>query len=534
MKKRYNLPLGIAVILLLFSVFFSAFDFISPKSKSKSKDGYFVELNKDKMTELKDNDEKQNVSNSSEVDKSFSSNLPLVLIDLDEKIPDGYYFDKTTDSFKLSEAEPFAYGEIKVINNEQGINKLSDDEEMSSKMKIKYRGNTSLTYDKKQFGIKLLDDDGNENEVPILGMEADEDWILNISMSDKSLMRNYIAFNVCGLVMENTPNVRYCEVIIKNGDSYEYQGLYLMMESIKKSSGRVDIQSYKEGKNFTSYLLRRDRYNEDGIMLDTKKSSKEEISFGYLEVKYPSEKEMNDKLYNYILNDVDKIEQIIYSDNYEVFKSYNHYIDEDSFVDYFLLNEFFMNLDAGRYSTYLYKEPGGKLKIGPVWDFDICADNYSDKATDLKNVMLNERPWFEKLVNSSEFTNKLINRYKELRRTVLSDKNIAEYIDETSAYIEEAQERDYKRWNESYSKMRLTNTEDDNGLVIDRNSDNFDEEVQRLKQNLNIHGNKILSNLEELDRENDIYYTQNIYAGFSVIFLILFFSSVIIVRRQYS
>ncbi len=526
MKKKYILYLKIIFLLLIFSVFFSSIKF----NKLKDKGQYFTELS------LKNSSDDMNdeLLDDYTVKEDFSTHLPLVVIDLENNtIPNEYKYDAKTESFKLSsDTDPYVCGSIRVIDNVYKSNKLSDYGQLYSKMKIKYRGNTSITYDKKQYGIKLLDENGNENEQSVLGMEADEDWILNISMADKSLIRNYLALNICGEIMNNTPNAKYCEVVMKKGNSYEYEGLYLMMESVKKSKGRVDISSYEEGEKYTSYLLRRDRYNENGIMLDTEASKKQQC-YGYLEVKYPSIKNMNDNLYNYILNDINNIEQIIYSDNYDRFSTYSEYIDEDSFIDYFILNEFFMNYDAGNNSTYLYKDLGEKLKIGPVWDFDISIDNYKKTLENLKKLNFDEHPWFERLVRSKSFTTKLVKRYKQLRKDVLSYEYIDNRIDDTVDYIRSAQIRDYQRWKNSYSELTLDEIKDENGILVDRTNEDFNSEIQRIKDNLKIHGEYLLFNLESLNSSNDRNYSRRMYGGFTIIFLLIFFSSIIMVRRRY-
>lgn len=537
MKRRYILYVGIMLLLIMFG-------FVLGKTKWDkhiTTDNSFAELSNDMMLQEKISmqesikDEDKYINDDFTVNDKFATHLPLVIIDLnDGKIPEDYEYNSETDSFEISDGtDPYLTAHMKIINNDDKANSINDKEEISSKIKVKYRGNTSMTYAKKQYAIKLLDDNGNQYKQSLLGMESDEDWILNISMSDPSLIRNYLALNIGGQVMGETPDVRYCELIVKNGDKYEYKGLYLMMESVKKSEGRVDISSYESGKEYSSYLLRRDRFKDSRMILNTDASLNEQC-YGWLEIKYPGEKYMHDKLYDYILNDVNKIEQIIYSDDHKIFNTYSNYIDLDSFVDYFLINEFFMNYDAGNNSTYMYKEIGSKLKIGPFWDFDLAVDNYGKELTNLNNIAFVNQAWFERLVNSEKFTKRLIERYKELRNDILSYDSIEKNIDKTVSYLGNAIERDYTRWQEEYENLNYRKLKDHNGITVDRNFISFENEINKVKDNLRIHGTSMEYSLEDLNYKNKSDYGRSSYTGLAAMFLLSFLCSVIIVRRRYS
>ena len=218
--KKYKLYTVVLCILLLFTICFAQFK----NENSSDKDSRFVELsNEEKIN----NSTEQIINDDYTVREDFTSHLPLVVIDLEgNTIPDDYKYNSDSESFELKEDEnPYSEASMRIINNNNGTNSILDDEEISSKIKIRYRGNSSIRYEKKQFGIKIVNDNGEESELPIMGMEADEDWILNISMIDPSLIRNYLAFNISGQIMEYSPDVRYSEVILKDGDSYKYQGL---------------------------------------------------------------------------------------------------------------------------------------------------------------------------------------------------------------------------------------------------------------------------------------------------------------------
>ncbi|MCQ2523790.1 MAG: CotH kinase family protein [Lachnospiraceae bacterium] len=471
-------------------------------------------------------------TNDFEIDESFESHLPIVVIECDDEIPNAYHYDTQAERFVLRDGvEPYVSGQISVINNDNCINRLSDSPEISSNMRIKYRGNSSLVYAKHQYRINLTDEEGNASEEDMLGMGKETDWILNISMIDSTLIRNYMVYSICHNMSDYTPDVRFCEVVLKNEAGFQYEGVYLLMEVVEQGKDRVDIKEYSGKKDYSSYLVRRDRYDEEGLMLDTY-ATKNELCYGYLDLRYPKSDKLNDKIVNYITDDLSQIEKVIFSDKEREFLKYPSYIDEDSFVDYFLINEFFANYDAGNNSTFMYKDVRGKLSIGPVWDYDNIADNMGEYLLDPSVISFHGQPWFNKLVQSESFCKKLEKRYAQLRKQYFSDEYINTFIDDTTKYLGNAQKRDWSRWSEYYTSDRFKLIEDSDGIVIDRNYNDYENIVQRLKDVLNTHGEYIPAELERITLEcryKDAYRT---HAGYAILFLILFFSSIIIGRRK--
>lgn len=530
MKKKSISIFSVIVLLIGFCIVFSI-----ARRPEQSDDNTRYEQHEVKMAEgadpslgitgFKDGDYS--------VDPDFVSHLPLVVIDLEgNKIPDAYAFDKSSGRFVLKEGvDPYVGGKISVIDNASNVNTLSDQPSEESDIQIKYRGNSSVIYNKHQFRIKLQNQDGENNPLDIMGMGADSDWILNISMIDASLVRNYMAMNIAGQIMPYVPDVRYCEVIMKDGDHYVYQGLYLMMESVKAGDNRVDISKYKSKHNYTSYLVRRDRYDEEDTMLNTY-ATQNKLCYGYLALRYPSGDDVNAKVINYVTDDISKTEKVLFSNYKNEFMKYKQYIDEDSFVDYFLINEYFANYDAGNNSTYMYKDVGGKLTIGPVWDYDNDLDNIGKYMLDPETISFEGQAWFPQLLQSESFCKKLISRYQELRKTVLSDEYINNYVDQVSAYLGNAQKRDWSRWNDEYTKERFDVLEDKDGIPVDRNLTTFDENTQKVKDICNEHAEYILPQLQKLLSECKYKAAYNTYTEYGIAFIVLLLSVIVIVRRR--
>lgn len=423
--------------------------------------------------------------------------------------------------------------QVQIIDNEDELNKIGDTPAIDTISSIRHRGNSSLYYDKKQYGLKFFNEDGTDHNVEVMGMEAGSEWVLNGTFLDKSLIRNYLAYNISGEIMDYAPNLRFCEVFIYDGEAYTYQGLYTMIESVERAVSRVNISKYDEERVESAYIIRRDRFSEDEIMLYNY-ATQNQLTKEWLGVKYPSESKLTKETLEYIENDISKFEKVLYSDDYETFMTYTDYIDVDSFVDYYVINEFFGNYDAGLHSTYAHKDLTGKLTMGPVWDFDSAMDNASPWELDTDAVAFQSAPWFDALVKDEKFCQKVNERYKELRKSYFSDLYINQYIDETVAYLGKALERDQLLWGYVFEAKYLNNEENCYGVVNDRNVDTYDEEIQRMKLALHKHA-------EYLD--GNFYYdimayhmpkpeTMSVLVSLALLFVISFFIIVIIVRQE--
>lgn len=470
------------------------------------------------------------------LNSNFSTNLPLVVINTDGvKVPINGKYNPELDRYQnIPDLEPYIDGSISVIDNKE-INKLEDTPTSYSHIKIKRRGNSSMDYSKGQYLMKLVTESGQENEVSLLGMGEDNEWVLNGSVVDKSMMRNYLGYRIASQILPYTPDSKYCEVVMEENGKYKYEGVYLLLENIKQGTERVNIASYKNSESYSSYMLRRDRYDDENIMLDTY-AIQNKLGDGYLGMVYPSKNNITDETVKYVENDISQIEQILYSDSYKIFSNYPKYIDVDSFVDYALVNEYFANYDAGYHSTYMYKDIKGKLKMGPVWDFDQAMDNYKNAILESDKIAFMETPWFKELRRDPKFVEKVVSRYADLRRKQLSDENVLKTIDEVQRYLGAAQQREWTRWAKEYSlgKDKLPAYVDDDGDTIRRDSKEYELEIYKIKTILLKHGNSIAEELPKY-KNNDIVKAENASIENSLLILLflgVFFTAVIYVRRR--
>lgn len=438
---------------------------------------------------------------------SFHSQLPIVVMKLEGPVTE-YKSFKESREIIYEELEPYVDGEISIFSKEEygGENYLTDQPAYTSKIEIKKRGHTSFSYDKSQYRIKTVTEDGMENKADVLGMGEGDEWVLNGSMADKSMMRNYLPLRIAseaggsGMSLDS----RYCEVLLETEKGYEYQGVYLLMETAARGENRVDIDPSKTGKAYTSYIVRRDRYTGFDVMLDTF-GRLSGLSEEWIGVKYPPEAKMTEKQKQFIEEDFSRTEAVIYSEDENVFKTYDRYIDLDSFVDYFLINEFFGNYDAGNHSTYMYKNSGGKLQIGPVWDFDQAMNNYFAEEMDAETLAFQTKPFFKQLCRDKRFIDCLKERYSVLRRGPLSEEHVKETITEIQAYLKNAQKREWYRWSADYLDGGFSNIHNyylqdytKDGVVISRFNDIYEQEIYNIRTYLHQHGNAIQTELTKL------------------------------------
>lgn len=244
--------------------------------------------------------------------------------------------------------------------------------------------------------------------------------------------------------MEWAPDVRYCEVFL-NG---EYQGLYVMTESIEVDEDRLPLREYDDRQTETSYLIERNRVGstDDPINTFGGQAGYTEYELGIL---YPKALDMTGETRRWIIDNINEMEKLLYSYDYDEWDyGYYNFLDVDSFVDYALINEVSANLDAGSLSTYAYKPLGGKLTMGPVWDFNNAFGLYE---IDPQDFFMQDSPWFFMLYKDETFVNRLISRYQSLRKTWFDEEYLMNYIDETIRFLGPAIDRNFDKWGYSFN-----------------------------------------------------------------------------------
>lgn len=504
MKKNIKIMLGIILLTVVFCLTFGSLKFLS-----EDRDERYIDhiVNKDVDSSIGMSEIPENRI----VDNTFTSHLPLIIIDTQgEEIVNYKKYNAETDSFEEPEGiDPYCMIRLTVIDNENHTNSLTDDASIESLGKIKIRGNSSASshLPKHQYRIKLLDSEGNSNKENLLGLGSESTWIINSTIKDISYIRNYLAYNIAGQIEPFQSDVRFCEVLFKNGNSYEYVGLYMLYEPVLVSENRINI-SKNESKYDVGlgYLLRKDRYDKTAVTINTwasengyyeKVGEKNSRGESYFTLEYPKNENVNQAVIDSVKNDLTRIEKLLYSNDENQLMKIDQYLDLESFADYFIINEFFGNYDAGMYSTYMYKSPNGKLKMGPYWDFDAGMDNAGTMLADVDKFALTSYPWFNQLLKRKDFVDLIKKRYYELRGTILNESYLNSFIDDAQKYLGNAVLRDRSAYDNYVNKLSVLEKED-LGLTIDRRRDNVADEIQRIKDYLHEHGDYMDKHIDDL------------------------------------
>jgi CotH kinase protein len=376
-----------------------------------------------------------------------STYLPLLVIDTDRQpIPN----------------EPRITAFMKLIDRGLGnYNPISDPgNEYSGQISIETRGESSAWFSpKKSYSFETQTDSGENNNVSLLGLPEENDWVLYAPYSDKSLVRNVLTYELFTEMGNYAPRTRFVEVVVNN----VYSGLYILTEKIKRDESRVDIAKLKpedtEGNELTGgYLLRIDKLTGMGndefwkSPVEPPLAGFEAIYYSYFD---PKAEELNAIQKSYIKDHLLKFEQALVSGNFkDPGKGYRAYLDIPSFIDIMILNEFVKDVDGFRLSHYFYKQKdsnGGKLVSGPPWDYNLAFgnSNYTDDIHETYN-WVHTYPmtiyWWAKIMEDDWFRNYLHCRWIDLHKSVLSSDHLQNMIDSTVQIMGESIDRNFDRW----------------------------------------------------------------------------------------
>lgn len=427
------------------------------------------------------------------------SHLPLVIIDTKgQEIPGEILvgqpdrFDQATYTM-AADGEATILASFTVIDNQGWNNHPSDEPAFTTGCRIRVRGNSSRYFPKKPYAVTFVDEEGLNRDLPVMGMSAHHGWVLHGPSLDKTLVRNYMSYNLAGEIMRYAPNCRYCEVIL-NG---EYVGIYLVVESVTAGDNcRLKLKVSAKGTQGIGYVIRSDRPTEADLATTRDIYSfleRTSMVFEDFSVRYPGRETLTPELAKDIERDYSAFEKALFSYDYDdPDYGYRAWIDVDNFADYYLINEFSANVDAGRYSTYLYKEAEEPLRLC-VWDFNNAYDNYRDERMSEENLIVLDRSWFFMLFKDEYFVQRVLERYRELREDWFSDEYLLNYIDEALEYLGPAVARNNARWPVgSPGRNNLTDPE--------RNPATFEEAVTDLKTWIAARGAWLDQNIHTLQQ----------------------------------
>ncbi len=390
--------------------------------------------------------------NSTPAPPSFltSSTLPIVSI----IIPNNGVVPIEEDSSKITAHMGIVYNGVSQINQLAGpFNNYNGN------IGISLRGSSSRAFAQKSYSVETRTALGADSNVSLLGMPSESDWVLYGAWDDKSLVRNVITYQFSNDMGRYASRTRYCELFI-NGD---YRGVYVLMEKIKRDNNRVDIK--KMGTTDTAaatvsggYILQVDRAGVNDHFYSAYPFCTGGTTKPALLYEYPKPEDIVPAQKTYIQSYVNQFETALKNGNvYDTANGYRHYADAATFIDQCLLQEIGHNVDGYRLSSYLYKDRGGKLMAGPIWDMNLAygnADYFNGSATNTWEWNLpcslndpNLIPfWWKQLLTDTVYMKDLKCRYTTLRQTTFDTTHMNHMIDSLVTVLQVPQTHQFTRW----------------------------------------------------------------------------------------
>lgn len=372
-----------------------------------------------------------------------SSNLPIVIINTfnNQPVPN----------------EPKIQADMKIINNGIGqLNHLTDAPQYQGMIGIELRGAYSQSLPQKPYLIETYNGVfGQDTSVSLMGMPKENDWILQATYNDKTFLRNTFTFDIARIAGEYAARTQHCEVVL-NG---EYRGIYFLCEKIKTDEHRVNIEKLSPSQNNQpditgGYIFKHD-YSAAGwsSLWSDPNCIGTTLDYQYY---YPKPNNITPQQGTYIKSVVDSFENALWSANFaDPINGFRKFIDEKSFIDYFLINEVALNGDGFKKSMYFHKNRNNKIKAGPVWDFDWALKYSPWFPANLSGYIHTIDPcsqdvpiifWFKRMMQDPIFANSVKCRYNVLRAYALDTTRMFQYIDSMANYLNQAQARHYVKW----------------------------------------------------------------------------------------
>lgn len=384
-----------------------------------------------------------------------SSVLPIVVIDThSQDIPD----------------DPKIPASMGIIYNGHGAtNNITDPyNDFNGNIGIELRGSSSQSFPKKQYGIEVRDTTGNAIDASLLGMPAKDDWVLYAAYDDKTLVRDALAYTMGRAQGRYASRVQFCELVL-NG---VYQGVYVLLEKIKRDKYRVNISKLKTSDNSGDaitggYIIKIDKTTGGGGAGWSSSYPPLHRAYNqvvYFQYSYPKDVDITAQQQAYIKQYMDAFENTLSSSGFrDTVSGYQKYIDIDSFVDFYLMMEATKNPDGYRLSTFMYKDKdskGGKLSMGPIWDFnegfgnvDYCTKGNPEGFVTAYNTICPTDYflipfWWDKLFQDLAFNNKVAKRWAALRNGPFQTQKILHYVDSVASVLttSSAQQRNFTQW----------------------------------------------------------------------------------------
>lgn len=333
---------------------------------------------------------------------------------------------------------------------DRATNKLTDrPTHVYKDITLTLRGSSSATYQpKKSFNLEFSNPDGTSLNMPFLSLDAESDFVLYAPYIDRSLIRNYLGYELQRQALDWAPQSQFVEVFAdvgnKNLSFYDYQGVYMVTEKFKKGKNRINIQDFTIASNPDrqfeeggGYIYKLDWYSkkqDNVVRLEPNKFGNE------YSIVYPKPKNITSEATQVIFDEIELYEEALYNGTDEELA---RYFDLEQIARNMLISEFLKNHEAYSASTFFYRDVGGKIKV-VQWDYDLGTGNmrpYTTEPTPENFWVLNYWPYPFDFLKHENFQQIMLEQWEILRRDILSEENIVKMLDDLELLLGEASER---------------------------------------------------------------------------------------------
>lgn len=343
------------------------------------------------------------------------------------------------------------------------------------------RGQSSAMGEKIPYRLELRDGTANDRDCPMFGMPQESDWALVPSHPDKTLAHNTFVYSLGREIGLQAPRLKAVEVYVNVEKrplaAGDYQGVYQLVETIKNQKNRLNLKSLKDTMTTLpeisgGYIFKFEWMAAEAPLLPCPNTATK--CWSYMELVDPDP--ILPVQQSYLIQHLVELNDALHGTSIaNETTGYPAFINTSSFVDHVIVNELTRNMDAYVRSQYFYKDRDAKIHAGPLWDFDLIAGtglNPGDFGATMANTATEgwqyegnasrmggggtsggmpgtssgTADWFTVLIADPSFRTKLVARWKALRGGPLSESGIATRIDQATAGLSAAAERNFQRW----------------------------------------------------------------------------------------
>ena len=404
---------------------------------------------------------------------------------LPERFGSAVYIPKTTDieiDLPIIVLDDFGAGEpdrdhvravVMVFDVHDGVASTTRTPEVAAGAGFHLRGQSTAGFDKKPYRLEFRDGRGYDRDISVLGMPAESDWVLRGPFVDKSLIRDAFHYSLGADIGMASPRFAFCE-LYKNLDGGEldesdYEGVYLIVETIKNQKDRLDLKQLTSADTSLpaisgGYIFKFEWKAAEAPILDCPSAAStgpwgdqaDGNCWRDLEVVDPID--MNSSQQAWLAKHLYEFSESLHSSSLDDPDGYGRYIDAQSFMDQIILNEIGREADAYIRSAYFYKDRDEVIFAGPLWDYNFTlgvgfdlmglenldTDGWMYEMNRTRDNPSND--WFFTMVDDPSFHAQLVARWKSLRSGPLSDASLDERIDSLAESISSGASRNFHRW----------------------------------------------------------------------------------------